>query len=76
METETGDAELANAMFDLYESCNRSPSTSSATSLVDAGFFISKVELMTNVFHVPAELQRTPLSLLSTAGVQLLATRL
>ena len=76
VETETGDAELAKAMLDLYESCNKITLDELGASLVDAGFFISKVELMTNAFHVPAELQRTPLSLLATAGVQLLATRL
>ena len=75
VETETRDAGLAAAMFDLYESCNRITLDQLGERLVESGFFISKVELMTNAFHVPPELQRTPLSLLSAAGVQLLAIR-
>jgi ubiquinone/menaquinone biosynthesis C-methylase UbiE len=76
VETQTGNAVLADAMLDLYESCNRITLDQLGESLVEAGFFISKVEVMTNAIHVPPELQRTPLSLLATAGVQLLATRL
>jgi ubiquinone/menaquinone biosynthesis C-methylase UbiE len=76
VERQTGDVGLANAMLDLYESCNKITLDQLGESLVDAGFFISKVEVMTNAFHVPPELQRTPLSLLATGGVHLLATRL
>lgn len=76
VETRTGNAGLAQAMLDLYESCNKITLDQLGGDLVDAGFYISKVEIMTNAIHVPPELQRTPLSLLATSGVQLLAMRL
>ena len=65
--------ELAEAMLDLYDSCNRITLDELGSSLTEAGFFIAKVDVMTNAFHIPPELQRMPLSLLATAGVKLLA---
>ena len=65
--------EIAGAMLDLYDSCSRTTLDDIGRALVDNGFFVSKVELMTNAFHVPPELQSMPLSLLGITGCKLLA---
>jgi ubiquinone/menaquinone biosynthesis C-methylase UbiE len=70
-----GDEDLAEAMFHLYESCNRITVDQLQAALVEAGFFLAKVELETSAFHVPAALQRYPISLLGISGVKILAVR-
>jgi SAM-dependent methyltransferase len=72
----TGDPELTQAMLGLYASCNRLTLDELGSALVAAGFFISKVETDHAAVHIPPELQHTPLSLLTTAGVKLTAVKL
>jgi len=43
--------------------------------LIDAGFRIGRVSLLHDLFHLPAELARWPLSALAITGVKLLATK-
>ena len=64
---------LAEAMSDLYLSCNRITVDDLQAALLAAGFQIGKVELMHNAIHVPPELSRIPLSSLAISGVKLLA---
>jgi SAM-dependent methyltransferase len=70
-----GDAQLAEAMYDLYKSCNGATVDDLQAALVDAGLYLAKVELQSNAFHVPPELQRVPISKLGISGVKLLAVR-
>jgi len=72
----TGDAELTEAMFDLYSSCNQVTLDELGSALVAGGFYISKVQTDSSAVHVPPELQSMPLSLLTTAGVKLTAVNL
>jgi len=69
----TGDAELAEAMFDLYKSCNGATVDDLQTAIVDADLYLAKVELQSSAFHVPPQLQRVPISKLGISGVKLLA---
>ena len=69
----TLDPETADAMFDLYRSCNRITVDELQRALLGAGFRISKVELLHNALHVPAELQDVPLSKLGITGIKLVA---
>ena len=71
----TESPELAQAMLDLYGSCNRLTLDDLGSALIDAGFFISKVESDRTAVHVSPQLQRMPLSLLTTAGVKLTAVK-
>ena len=64
---------LAEAMSDLYLSCNRITVDDLHGALLSAGFQIGKVELMHNAIHVPPELSHIPLSSLAISGVKLLA---
>jgi ubiquinone/menaquinone biosynthesis C-methylase UbiE len=64
---------LANAMFDLYLSCNRITVDELQAALLAAGFQIAKVELMHNAIHVPPGLRQIPLSSLAISGIKLLA---
>lgn len=64
---------LSKVMLDLYDSCSRVTLDQVGSHLNDAGFFIAKVQLLTDPIHVPPELQRTPLSLLGISGFKLLA---
>jgi SAM-dependent methyltransferase len=75
LEGRTGDAQLAEAMFDLYKSCNGATVDDLQAALVDAGLYLAKVELQSDAFHVPPELQRVPVSKLGISGVKLLAVR-
>jgi ubiquinone/menaquinone biosynthesis C-methylase UbiE len=65
--------EMADEMLDLYESCNRATLDEMGRFLVDGGFYISKVELLTGAIHVPPALQHVPLSLVGISGFKLTA---
>jgi ubiquinone/menaquinone biosynthesis C-methylase UbiE len=69
----TDSPELAEAMLDLYDSCNRLTLDELGSALIETGFYISKIETDRAAVHIPPELQRQPLSLLTTAGVKLVA---
>jgi ubiquinone/menaquinone biosynthesis C-methylase UbiE len=71
----TGSEELARSMLDLYDTCNRLTLDELGTALTDAGFYIAKVETDQVAVHVPPELQRMPLSLITTAGIKLAAVK-
>jgi SAM-dependent methyltransferase len=58
-----------------YDSCNRITIDEIQTLLLEHGFGIGRVELMTGQFHVPADLQSVPLSRLSPSGFKLTAWR-
>lgn len=68
--------DLAEAMFDLYRSCNHISIDELQMAIVDAGLFICKVNVESASFHLPRELQRTPLSKLAPAGITIMAKRL
>ena len=74
--TRAGSPELAEAMLDLYASCNRLTLDDLGSALIETSFYISKIEIDRAAVHIPPELQRTPLSLLTTAGVKLAAVSL
>jgi ubiquinone/menaquinone biosynthesis C-methylase UbiE len=67
--------ELAAAALDLYASCNRLTLDDLGAAVHDAGFYLAKVETDRVAVHIPPELQKMPLSLLTTAGVTLLAVK-
>jgi ubiquinone/menaquinone biosynthesis C-methylase UbiE len=71
----TGSAELAQAMQDLYGSCNRITLDGLGEALIEAGFFISKVQTDQTAVHIPPELQKMPLSLLTGSGVKITAVK-
>lgn len=71
----TGSEALTRSMLDLYDSCNRITFDQLGSALIDTGFYISKVETDHVAVHVPPELQRVPLSLMSTAGVKVTAVK-
>jgi SAM-dependent methyltransferase len=75
LRSRTGDSDLTEAVLDLYASCNRLTLDELGSALIAAGFYISKVETEGAAVHVPPELQRMPLSLLTTAGVKLTAVK-
>jgi SAM-dependent methyltransferase len=72
----TGSPELMQAMLDLYASCNRLTLDELGSALTATGFYISKVETDRTAVHIPAELQRMPLSLLTTDGVKVTAVKI
>jgi SAM-dependent methyltransferase len=76
VQSRTGSSQLAEAMLDLYASCNRLTLDDLGSALVEAGFYVSKIETDRAAVHVPPELQRASLSLLTTAGVKLVAVNL
>jgi ubiquinone/menaquinone biosynthesis C-methylase UbiE len=67
------DPELASSMMGLYRSCNRITVDDLQAALLESRFYVAKVELTGSTFHVPAELQRVPLSQLGVEGIKLLA---
>jgi SAM-dependent methyltransferase len=71
----TGDPDLTESMIHLYSSCNRVTLDELGSALTASGFYISKVETEQSAVHIPPELQHTPLSLLTTAGVKLTAVK-
>lgn len=58
-----------------FDSCNRITIDEIQTLLLEHGFAISRVELLTGQFHVPADLQSIPLTRLSPSGFKLTAWR-
>jgi SAM-dependent methyltransferase len=70
-----GDPRLSQAMYDLYKSCNGATVDDLQAAVVDAGLYLAKVELQSEAFHVPPQLQRVPVSQLGISGVKLLAVR-
>ena len=64
----------AERLLDESRSCNRITLDGLQASLMDAGFVVGKLELLTEAVHLPAGLERVPLSLLGVSGVKLLAT--
>lgn len=70
-----GDAVLGTSFVELFRSCNGLSIDLLQARLVAAGFFVAKVELESKPFHVPAELQHVPLSLLGISGIKLIAIR-
>jgi SAM-dependent methyltransferase len=68
-----GSSELGEAMLELYASCNRLTLDQLGSSLTGAGFFIAKIETDRTSVHIPSGLQHIDLSLLTTAGLKLIA---
>jgi len=66
---------LAAAMTDLFRSCNQITVDDLQVALRAESFYVSKVELLHNSFHLPPELQDMPISRLGIDGVKLLAVR-
>ena len=62
-------------MTDLFGSLNQITLDELGADLLESGFFIAKVATDAAAIHVPPELQRLPLSHLTTAGVKLLAVK-
>lgn len=70
-----GSEDLAEAMHDLYKSCNRITLDQLGAALTDAKFYIAKIETDRVAVHIPPELQQMPLSLLTTEGIKVLAVK-
>jgi SAM-dependent methyltransferase len=68
------DPEWAEVLIEQFRSCNRLTLDELQRSLYSAGFTVSKLELLSEVVHIPAGLERYPLSLLGVSGVKLLAS--
>jgi SAM-dependent methyltransferase len=64
----------AERLLDEARSCNQITLDGLQTALLDAGFVVGKLELITDPVHLPPELERVPLSLLGVNGVKLLAS--
>jgi SAM-dependent methyltransferase len=60
-------------LLDLVPDLNRITVDDLQRALLVAGFFVAKVELLTDCFHIPRPLAHLPLSLLGITGVKLLA---
>jgi hypothetical protein len=75
LSTRIADQDLAQSMYDLYESCNRHTVDDIQSALLDAGFGIGKVTLSGASVHVPPALQTLPLSRLAIDGCVILAVR-
>jgi SAM-dependent methyltransferase len=69
------DPALADSFIDLFRSCNRSTVDELQRALLAADFYIAKVSLQADTFHVPAELQSVPLTEMGISGIELLAVR-
>jgi hypothetical protein len=64
----------AERLLDEARSCNRITLDGLQGALLEAGFSVGKLELLTEPVHLPAGLERVPLSLLGISGVKLLAS--
>ena len=73
--TRFDDPEIATSFFDLFKSCNKTTVDDLQIALLDAGFFIGRCELDGASIHVPASLQRVPLSKHAVQGVKLIAVK-
>ena len=69
------DPATAESFVDLFASCNRSTVDDLQAALIANGFYIAKVSLQADTFHVPPELQSMPLSRIGISGIELLAIR-
>jgi SAM-dependent methyltransferase len=70
------DPTWAEARIEESQTLNRVTLDELHRALLAGGFYVSKLELLTNAVHVPRELARYPLSSLGIAGVKLLASQL
>ncbi len=73
--TRTGSPQLARAMLDLFQSCNKVTLDGLGSALFETGYYISKVATEGAAIHVPPQLQGVPLSELTIAGVKLVAVK-
>jgi SAM-dependent methyltransferase len=64
----------AERLLDEARSCNRITLDGLQGAFLEAGFSVGKLELLTEPVHLPAGLERVPLSLLGISGVKLLAS--
>lgn len=64
---------LRESFLDLKGSCNHVTVDALQQSLIEAGFYIAKVSLQGDTFHVRPELQTVPLSVQGLSGVKILA---
>lgn len=58
-----------------YDSCSRVTLDEIQAMLVEHGFGIGRVEVMTSTFHMPADLQSVPLTSLAVTGIKLTCWR-
>jgi phytanoyl-CoA hydroxylase len=70
------DIEWADARIEESRTLNRITLDELNRAMLAGGFYVSKLELMTNAFHMPRELARFRLSSLAIAGAKLLANPL
>jgi SAM-dependent methyltransferase len=68
------DPEWAERLLDEARSCNRITLDGLQAALLDAGFVVGKLELLTEPVHLPEGVERVPLSLLGVSGAKLLAS--
>ena len=64
---------LLESFLDLQRSCNRLTIDQLQQSLIESGFYIAKVSLEGDTFHVRPELQTYPLSMQGISGIKFLA---
>ena len=67
------DRMLQGSVSDLYDSCNRITIDELQESMLRAGLYIAKVELITEGFHIDPGNQAVPLSKQGISGIKLLA---
>jgi len=67
------DPDKSTRMLEEYLHLNRISLDDLQRSLLNAGFVVVKLELISNAVHLPVSLAHLPLSLLGVAGVKLLA---
>lgn len=70
------DPAWAEARIEEARTLNRITLDELNRALLAAGFYVSKLELLTEAVHLPRELARYPLASLGIAGVKLLASQL
>jgi SAM-dependent methyltransferase len=70
------DPEWAEVLIEQFHSCNRLTVDELQRCLFAAGFRVGKLELMSEVVHIPHGLEQLPLSLVGISGVKLLASSL
>lgn len=75
LETQIPSRPLRESFVGLHDSCNQATIDELQVSLIEAGFYIAKVALQGDTFHVRPELQATPLSQQGISGIKLLAVR-
>lgn len=70
------DPDWADARIEESRTLNRITLDDLHRALLAGGFYVSKLELMTNALHIPRELARHSLAELSIGGVKLTASQL